>query len=99
MSEQQDCLFCRIVSGAIPSRQIYSDDTVIAFHDVNPGAPTHVLVIPRRHISGMAAPEAEDGALLVAMIRAAKQVARETGSDATGYRLVWNSGPDAGQSV
>jgi histidine triad (HIT) family protein len=99
MAEQEDCLFCRIVSGAIPSRQAHADDTVIALHDVNPGAPTHVLVIPRRHISGIDAPEAEDGALLAAMIRAAKQVAHETGIDATGYRLVWNVGPDAGQSV
>jgi histidine triad (HIT) family protein len=99
MAEQEDCLFCRIVSGAIPSQQVYADDDVIAFLDVNPGAPTHVLVIPRRHIGGIDAPEAEDGALLTAMIRAAKQVARETGIDATGYRLVWNVGPDAGQSV
>ena len=67
MSQQEDCIFCRIVSGAIPSRHAYADDTVIAFHDVNPGAPTHVLVIPRRHIAGMASQEAEDGALLSAM--------------------------------
>ena len=99
MTEQEDCLFCRIVAGTIPSRQAYADDAVIAFHDVNPGAPTHILVIPRRHISGIAAPEAEDGALLAAMIRTAKQVAHDTGIDATGYRLVWNVGPDAGQSV
>jgi histidine triad (HIT) family protein len=99
MSAQENCLFCRIVSGAIPSRQVYSDDDVIAFHDVNPGAPTHVLVIPRQHIEGIAAPGAEDGALLREMIHAAKQVAHETGVDATGYRLVWNVGPDAGQSV
>ena len=99
MSQREDCLFCRIVSGAISSHQVYADDDVIAFHDVNPGAPTHVLVISRRHIEGIAAPEAEDGALLRAMIHVAKQVAHETGIDATGYRLVWNVGPDAGQSV
>jgi histidine triad (HIT) family protein len=99
VSPQDDCLFCRIVSGAVPSRQAYADETVIAFHDVNPGAPTHVLVVPRRHIEGMASLEAEDGALLSAMAHAAKQVAHETGIDKTGYRLVWNVGPDAGQSV
>jgi histidine triad (HIT) family protein len=99
MTEQENCLFCGIVSGAIPSRQAYADDDVIAFYDVNPGAPVHVLIIPRRHIRGIDAPEAEDGALLQAMIHAAKQVAHETGVDTSGYRLVWNVGPDAGQSV
>jgi histidine triad (HIT) family protein len=99
MTEQENCLFCGIVSGAIPSRQAYADDDVIAIYDVNPGAPVHVLIIPRRHIRGIDAPETEDGALLQAMIHAAKQVAHETGVDASGYRLVWNVGPDAGQSV
>ena len=101
MSDDRDptCLFCRIVSGEIPSNQVYSDDDVIAFRDVNPQAPLHVLVIPRRHIPSVNSPEAEDGAVLSAMVRAANTIAREQGVAESGYRLVWNVGPDAGQSV
>ncbi|HUY75315.1 MAG TPA: histidine triad nucleotide-binding protein [Ktedonobacterales bacterium] len=101
LAERHDdnCLFCRIVTGAIPATRVYEDDTVIAFRDINPGAPTHVLIIPRTHIAGISAPEAEDGALLVALIRAARQVAAQEGVAESGYRLVWNVGPDAGQSV
>ncbi len=96
---EDGCLFCGIVTGAIPSTRVYEDDTVIAFRDINPGAPTHVLIIPRTHIAGISAPEAEDGDLLVALIRAAKQVAAQDGVAESGYRLVWNVGPNAGQSV
>jgi histidine triad (HIT) family protein len=98
-SERPACLFCRIVSGEVPSTQVYSDDTVVAFRDVNPQAPVHVLVVPRRHIAGINAPEAEDGAVLEALVKAANRVAREQGVDTSGYRLVWNVGPHAGQSV
>jgi histidine triad (HIT) family protein len=93
------CIFCRIVAGSVPSTQVYSDDDVIAFRDLNPQAPTHVLVIPRRHIAGINAPEAAEGPLLAAMVRAANTVARAEGIDTSGFRLVWNVGPDAGQSV
>src|SRR5689334_17227829 len=93
------CLFCRIVAGTVPSNQVYHDDDVVAFRDINPKAPTHVLIIPRRHVSGIDAPEAADGSMLAAMIRAAQIVARAEGIAAGGYRLVWNVGPDAGQSV
>jgi histidine triad (HIT) family protein len=93
------CLFCRIVSGAIPSERIYEDERVIAFRDINPGAPTHALIIPRVHIADIAAPEAADGDLLKALVQAANTVAREEGLADRGYRMVWNVGPDAGQSV
>jgi len=101
MSEQADphCLFCGIVSGRVQSDQVYADDAVIAFRDRRPQAPIHVLVIPRAHVRGADAPEAEDGALLAALLRAANIVARREGVAAGGYRLVWNVGPDAGQSV
>jgi|SRR5690348_980756 len=94
-----NCLFCRIVAGSIHSTQVYRDDDVIAFRDRNPQAPTHVLVIPRRHVAGINVPEAADGPLLAAMVRAANAVARAEGIAESGFRLVWNVGPDAGQSV
>ena len=94
-----NCLFCRIVAGSIPSTQVYRDDDVIAFRDRNPQAPTHVLVIPRRHIAGINMPEAADGPVLAAMVRAANAVARAEGIAESGFRLVWNVGHNAGQSV
>lgn len=93
------CPFCRITAGQVPSSRVYSDEQVYAFRDQRPVAPTHVLLIPRRHISGINAPEAEDGALLAALVKAANTVAREAGVAESGYRLVWNVGPNAGQSV
>ena len=93
------CPFCGIVAGLLPSSQVYSDSQVVAFRDRNPAAPVHVLVVPRRHISGINAIEAADGALLAALISAANQSAEREGIADTGYRLVWNAGLDAGQSV
>jgi histidine triad (HIT) family protein len=96
---QADCLFCRIVAGEIPSDKVYDDAQVYAFRDINPGAPTHVLIVPKRHMRDVAAPEAADGALLLALLRAANAIAQQEGVAESGYRLVWNVGPDAGQSV
>ncbi|MBF6592078.1 MAG: histidine triad nucleotide-binding protein [Ktedonobacterales bacterium] len=93
------CLFCGIAAGTVPSQQVYSDELVMAFRDLHPQAPLHVLVIPRAHIAGINAPEAEDGTLLAALVRAANVVARQAGIAESGYRLVWNVGPHAGQSV
>lgn len=99
MSEKENCPFCRIASGEAPSDQVYADERVVAFRDLRPQAPVHVLVIPRQHVRGIDTPEAENGQLLAAMIHAANVVARQEGIDASGYRLVWNVGPDVGQSV
>jgi histidine triad (HIT) family protein len=101
MTVPQDptCLFCRIVAGEIPNTQLYSDERVIAFRDLHPQAPLHALVIPREHVSGINAPGAENGKLLAAIISAANAVAREQGVAESGYRLVWNVGPNAGQTV
>ncbi len=101
MSEdaRDSCLFCRIADGKIPATQVLANDDVVAFRDVNPQAPLHVLIIPRAHVAGVNAPEALNGNILVALIQAANQVAREQGVGESGYRLVWNVGPDAGQSV
>src|SRR5260221_1168311 len=96
--EDPTCLFCRIVAGEIPSTQVYSDDKVVAFRDVNPQAPVHVLIIPRHHIAGINTPVGEDGAILSALVRTANQIARAEGVGESGYRLVWNDGPHARQT-
>ena len=95
----QDCLFCKIVAGEIPSEQVYADDLVIAFHDISPQAPTHILVIPRKHISDMNEASAEDQVLLGHMMLRAREIADEAGLVESGYRLALNTGPDARQSV
>ncbi len=95
----QDCIFCKIVAGEIPSKQVYADDQIIAFHDISPQAPTHILVIPRRHIGDMNEAAAEDQALLGHMMLRASEIAAEAGLAESGYRLALNTGPDARQSV
>jgi histidine triad (HIT) family protein len=101
VSDQQiaSCPFCAIASGRTPSQQVYADEAVVAFRDLRPQAPVHVLVIPRVHVTGIDDPRAEDGALLASIVHAANVVARQEGIATTGYRLVWNVGPQAGQSV
>lgn len=98
-ARDENCLFCRIVAGEIPSVRVYEDERVIAFRDINPGAPTHALIIPRAHVRDITAAEAGDGDLLLALVRAANTVAQQEGIAESGYRLVWNVGPDAGQTV
>ena len=93
-----DCLFCRIVAGEIPSDLLHEDDDVIAFRDIAPQAPTHVLVIPRRHIPDAQALIDADGALLAKLFAVIRTIADEAGLG-TGYRVVTNVGTDAGQSV
>jgi histidine triad (HIT) family protein len=95
-----ECLFCRIVAGEIPAKVVKRTAEAVAFHDIDPRAPTHVLVIPTRHIPAVrAASGAEDEALLGRLLAFAAQLAGELGLDARGYRIVTNTGPDAGQSV
>jgi histidine triad (HIT) family protein len=95
-----DCLFCRIAAGDIPSKIIYQDDDVLAFHDIQPQAKYHVLIIPRRHIaSSLNDLEPEDDQVILKILRTARNIARELGIDESGYRLVVNTGHDAGQSV
>ena len=93
------CLFCRIASGEIPARVVYQDDLAVAFEDLSPQAPTHVLVIPRRHLASLLDAGADDAALLGHLLSVATRVARERGHDATGFRLVTNTLEEAGQSV
>ncbi|HET8776553.1 MAG TPA: histidine triad nucleotide-binding protein [Candidatus Limnocylindria bacterium] len=93
-----DCLFCRIVAGEIPSDRVHEDDDVIAFRDINPQAPTHILVIPRRHIADAHALMAADGPILARLFAVTSRLADQAGLT-NGYRIVTNVGPDAGQSV
>ncbi|MBA3671625.1 MAG: histidine triad nucleotide-binding protein [Gemmatimonadaceae bacterium] len=92
-----DCLFCRIVRKQIPATLVYEDEFVIAFRDLDPKAPTHVLVVPRAHVASLA--DATDGAVLGACLLGAAEVARAAGLVDGGYRTVINTGPAAGQSV
>ena len=94
-----DCLFCKIAAGEIPARLEYEDDEIVAFHDVNPQAPTHLLVIPRRHVATLLDTDESDSALLGRMQRVAVELARKLGLDERGFRLVTNCLEDAGQSV
>ena len=93
-----NCLFCAIAAGEIPSAKVYEDEQVYAFKDIAPQGPVHVLIIPKKHIDSMQAAGPEDDGLCQ-MLAAARQIARELGVDKTGYRLITNVGPDAGQSV
>lgn len=93
------CIFCRIARGEVPSQVVYQDEEIFAFRDVNPQAPTHVLIIPRKHIAGLQELSPDDSALVARLILAAPRIAEAEGIAATGYRLVANMGPDAGQVV
>jgi len=93
------CSFCQIVEGRIPSKTVRADDRLVAFHDIRPQAPTHVLVIPRRHITSLLDLGPGDDGLLGAMVREARDIASELGLGERGFRLVMNCGDDAGYSV
>lgn len=94
-----DCLFCKIVAGQIPAKVAYRDDDVVAFHDITPQAPLHVLIVPAKHIPTLNALEAGDEALVGAMLRRAAAIAAEHGYAERGYRTVFNCNRDAGQTV
>jgi histidine triad (HIT) family protein len=94
-----DCLFCSIVAGDIPATGVAETDRVLAFRDINPQAPTHVLVIPKEHYPNVAALAAADAALLGEVIGLAHEVAAAEGVSDTGYRVVFNTGDQAGQTV
>jgi histidine triad (HIT) family protein len=94
-----DCLFCKIAAVQIPATLVYQDDRLVAFKDVNPQAPMHVLIIPRRHISSLNDLAEDDDALVGEMIRRAASLAAEQGHGDRGYRTVFNCNADAGQTV
>ena len=94
----RDCIFCKIANGEIPTTTVYENDLVRAFRDTNPQAPTHVLVVPKRHVQSVNQLTQEDGALMLAMLDAIQAVVKSEGIEA-GYRLVANTGEQGGQTV
>jgi histidine triad (HIT) family protein len=94
-----DCLFCKIRDGQIPAAVTFRDDEVLAFKDLKPGAPFHQLVIPTRHLVSLATATPADAALLGRLMLVGAQLARDAGYADSGFRVVMNAGPDAGQSV
>jgi histidine triad (HIT) family protein len=93
-----NCLFCRILRGEIPAKKVYENDHVLAFEDIDPKAPTHVLVIPKKHFAGLKEAQAEDAEVIGRCHLAAAEIARQRKIE-NGYRTVLNVGPGAGQSV
>lgn len=93
------CIFCEIVAGRIPAKVAYQDDDVLAFHDINPQGPVHVLLIPKRHITSLLELTADDDATVGLLVRQARNLAESLGLAERGFRLVFNCGDDAGYSV
>ena len=94
-----DCLFCKIVAREIPASIVYEDDRVLAFNDINPQGPTHVLVVPKRHIATLNDLAAGDDPIVGEMVRRAAAIAKDRGIEAGGFRTVFNTNKDAGQTV
>lgn len=95
----ENCLFCKIIAGEIPSKKVYEDENVYAFHDINPNAPVHVLVIPKVHIPSIAAVDEGNVEAVSRVLLAIPKIASSLGLDAGGYRVITNCGEDAGQTV
>ena len=94
-----DCLFCSIAQGIIPTKIVFEDDEILAFHDLNPQAPKHILIIPKHHIRSINEAQEEHQSLLGKLILGAKKIAQTEGLSDPGYRLVLNVNPDGGQTV
>lgn len=93
------CIFCKIIKGEIPGKFIYRDDEIVAFHDINPKAPVHVLVVPKKHLESLRAVEEEDKQLLGKLMHSVKIIAEKLGIAQKGYKVVINNGEDSGQLV
>ncbi|MBP3964180.1 histidine triad nucleotide-binding protein [Paenibacillus lignilyticus] len=94
-----DCIFCKIIEGAIPSNKVFENERVLAFHDIQPQAPVHTLIIPKKHIPTMNDVTEEDDAVMAELFAVARQLAKELGVAESGYRLVNNCNGDSGQIV
>ena len=99
VARDTDCLFCKIVAREIPADVVHESDTILAFRDLQPKAPTHILLIPKEHLASIAEVGEHHAELLGELMRAAAHLAKAEGIDRSGWRLVTNVGPDAGQSV
>ncbi|MBI3166343.1 MAG: histidine triad nucleotide-binding protein [Anaerolineales bacterium] len=94
-----DCIFCKIINGELPSTNVYNDGQVTAFRDINPAAPTHILIVPKKHIDSVNELSVEDEPLIGHLFLIAKQLAAQEGIAEPGYRLVINTGAESGQTV
>jgi len=94
-----DCIFCKIVTGEIPSAKVYGDEQATAFRDVNPAAPTHILIVPNRHVDSINAMTVDDEQTVGHLFNVARQIAAQEGIADGGYRLIINTNADAGQTV
>ena len=94
-----DCLFCKIIKGEIPSQRVYEDDEILAFKDINPAAPVHILVIPKKHIDSIAKMEKEDEVLVGKIYTVINKIAEEQGVKEDGFRVIVNCGKNGGQEV
>lgn len=94
-----DCVFCKVITGELDGQMVYQDELATAFWDVHPAAPVHILIVPNEHISSLNAMREEDEKLIGHLIFVARTLAKEQGVEAEGYRLIINTGPNAGQSV
>lgn len=95
----EDCIFCKIIKGEIPSTKVYEDDEILAFKDINPAAPIHILVIPKKHIKSLVELEKEDEILVGKIYTVINKIAEEQGVKEKGYRVIVNCGKDGGQEV
>jgi histidine triad (HIT) family protein len=98
MTHDPNCIFCKIVAGQIPSRKVYEDDELFAFHDIHPWAPVHVLIVPKQHVATLADTQAEDAGWLGRMLALAPRLMKDNGVT-NGFRTVINTGADGGQEV
>lgn len=95
----EECIFCKIIKGEIPTNKVYEDEEILAFYDINPAAPIHILVIPKKHIDCIAHIEKEDEALIGKIYNVINKIAEEKGFKEKGFRVIVNSGEDGGQEV
>lgn len=95
----EDCIFCKIIKGEIPSEKVYEDDEVLAFKDIQPAAPIHILVIPKKHITNLMEISNEDSELMGKIVVVMQKIAKQLGVDEKGFRIISNCGPDSGQEV
>lgn len=95
----EDCIFCKIIKGEVLSEKVYEDDEILAFKDIQPAAPIHVLVIPKKHITNLMEIQKEDSELMGRIVAAMQTIAKQLGVDEKGFRIISNCGPDSGQEV
>ena len=95
----EDCTFCKIIKGEIPSEKVYEDEDILAFKDINPAAPIHILVIPKKHIATLMEVSKEDSNIMSKILETIQKIAKQLGIEENGFRLIANCGPDSGQEV